>query len=845
MRHLLVFFIILAPLFAHAQDVFLSGTIRDKSGQPLDAVTVTIIDDEKNVLAYTLTNSAGNFALSLKGQKDQSSLSMVVTSIGYRKTTIPLKEEKFPLVLDIEEEPFTIAEVTVKASGIWESGDTLSYGVLKFKQAQDRSVADVLKRMPGIEVSENGTIQYQGKNISTVYVEGLDLTGGNYTQVTNNLNADKISSVQVLENHQKMKAFKDIEFSDQAALNLKLKDSAKEVAQWLVDLGIGHSAQEKSNKLSGSARIVQMRFRKRFQQFNIYRNDYTGKDITQDMGNVSEDNSGIEKTLLSPITSSVSGINGRYEDNSAHLLSSNSLWKRGEDDVLLLSASAYTDITKVNQTAYTVYKIDSIPLVLAEDNNTHDRHSELRADLQYTSNKTNLLLDNTLSLYGDFDHDRALTSANGKALRQDVRPQQFFIKDRFQTMKAGETGKWGLEGFLAFNHLPGKLLLIDGSSQRICQDALNGYLALTLVKACGHLNSVWKFGAGGQLSLLSQARDDLPSTTDSYLSLRCFASYGLTYSNAKVKASLTLPVSLLSRSYCDSIKSTDLFTYPTAYFDWSIRSSWRMTVSAQYACTPNSTENLWRSIIYRDYMNATEGNAGLSLEEGFRAAVAIQHKNVLEGLFCNLRLSFVSRYNLPLYDRSMLNNGMLLSRIISRSGKNTALGVNGGISKVFGHFTVAVNGAASVGKSTVIFNGVNMPCKNRGASGNISLSWSPLKWLSLESQPFCAVQSRDVDNSQYGSFFFGSSNKLYIPVSKFIVHAAIDYFECTKPEKSEAFFVDASVSYKTKTIEYIIGARNIFGAKSFSRTEISDYYEKTTVTKLRPREVFCDVVLNF
>ena len=111
MRHLLVFFIILAPLFAHARDVFLSGTIRDKSGQPLDAVTVTIIDDEKNVLAYTLTNSADHFALSLKGQKDQSSLSMVVTSIGYRKTTIPLKEEKFPLVLDIEEEPFTIADL--------------------------------------------------------------------------------------------------------------------------------------------------------------------------------------------------------------------------------------------------------------------------------------------------------------------------------------------------------------------------------------------------------------------------------------------------------------------------------------------------------------------------------------------------------------------------------------------------------------------------------------------------------------------------------------------------------------------------------------------------------------
>ena len=844
MRHFLAFVIFLFPLVACAQDISVSGIVRDKKGQPLESMTVTLFDGKEDVVAYGITDRNGCFVLTLGSQDDQSGLSVVVTSIGYKKTAIPLKDKRNPVIIDVEEESFTVPEITVKSAGIWESGDTLSYSIGKFKQTQDRSVADVLKRMPGISVADNGKIQYQGKDVSTVYVEGLDLTGGSYTQVTNNLDADKIGSVQILENHQKMKVLKDLDFSDQAALNLKLKDNAKEVSQWLIDIGVGRPAQKEDNDVSGNARLLQMRFGKSFQQFNIYRNDYTGEDITPDMGNMPEDDNGIEKSLLSSVFTPVPGISGRYENNAAHLLSSNSLWKKSEDDVLSLSASAYTDITKVSQSTCTEYRIGSEPLAVVEDNYSRKRHSEIRAALQYTSNGKNQLLDNILSLYGDFDHERALTSVNNKASRQDVRPQQFFIKDKFKTMKVVETGKWGLDGYLAFNHLPGRLLVMDGSSQKSRQDAFAGNLTLTSVKPCGQINSVWKFGAGGQMSLLSLARDSSSYTTYSYVSLRGFAAYGVTYSGKKVRTSFNIPVSLQSRSYGDSISALGLFIYPTFYLDWSIGPSWRMTASAQYTYTPNSTESMWQSVIYRDYMNATEGDASLSYEEGIRSGVAIQYRNILEGLFCNLRVSYVSRRHLPLYDRMMYHDGTLLSRIADRTGKDNSLTVGGGISKVFRCFTVAINGNASVGESAVMLNGVDALCKTKGASGNLSLSWSPVRWLSFESKPFCSVQVKNIDGLRYRSFFYGSNNKVYIPVSDFIFQAAIDHFKGTHPERSEATFADVSVSYKKKTIEYETGVRNIFGARSFSRTELSDYYEKTIVTELRPREMFCEIIVS-
>lgn len=67
-----------------------------------------------------------------------------------------------------------LKEVKVSAQRLLRSGDTLTYSVSSFRQGQDRSLADVITKMPGLEVKANGQIEYQGKAISKFYIEGLD-----------------------------------------------------------------------------------------------------------------------------------------------------------------------------------------------------------------------------------------------------------------------------------------------------------------------------------------------------------------------------------------------------------------------------------------------------------------------------------------------------------------------------------------------------------------------------------------------------------------------------------------------------------------------------------------------
>ena len=82
-----------------------------------------------------------------------------------------------------------------------------------------------------MDVDDDGKISYNGKNISKFYVEGMDLTDGRYNQLTNNLQAGAVKSVQILENHQPIRALQKKLTTEDIAINLKLKDNFRD--RWM------------------------------------------------------------------------------------------------------------------------------------------------------------------------------------------------------------------------------------------------------------------------------------------------------------------------------------------------------------------------------------------------------------------------------------------------------------------------------------------------------------------------------------------------------------------------------------------------------------------------------------
>ena len=137
---------------------------------PVPRATVRLTDVQGRLLNYTFAAEDGSFTI--KYDHSQTELTVHVQSMGYRSQNFVLKPSMSPVTIRLQAEPTRLRDVIVKAPDIEQRSDTLVYYTSKYARKQDRNIGDVLKRLPGIEVEDNGTIKYNGElstsSISTV-----------------------------------------------------------------------------------------------------------------------------------------------------------------------------------------------------------------------------------------------------------------------------------------------------------------------------------------------------------------------------------------------------------------------------------------------------------------------------------------------------------------------------------------------------------------------------------------------------------------------------------------------------------------------------------------------------
>ena len=256
--------------------VNVSGMVIDKEiNEPVVGASAIIKGADNKIKKFASTKADGSFAMYVPSVSD---CRLEVTMMGYAKQTIPLDSVTLPITVYLEPGTTELKEVVVKADRIREQGDTISYHVGSFAQQQDRSIGDVLRRMPGIDVAQNGKIQYQGEDINKFYIEGSDLLGGKYGIATNGINHEDVGAIEVMENHQPMQVLSGISFSDKAAINLKLKNKAKATWTFHGDAGGGWSWQPDGAIWDGE--LFAMAVMPSFQNITTFRTNNTGEDLS-------------------------------------------------------------------------------------------------------------------------------------------------------------------------------------------------------------------------------------------------------------------------------------------------------------------------------------------------------------------------------------------------------------------------------------------------------------------------------------------------------------------------------------------------------------------------------------
>lgn len=140
-----------------------------------------------------------------------------------------------------------LKEVVVRSgAAIRMKGDTLEYTADSFALRPNANVAELLKRLPGIQVQSNGKIIAQGKEVKKVLVDGDEFFSDDPALALKYLTADAIDKVQVYDKKSDQADFTGIDDGKRTkTINLKLKKNSKN--GYVGKLAAGNNGKEYYN----------------------------------------------------------------------------------------------------------------------------------------------------------------------------------------------------------------------------------------------------------------------------------------------------------------------------------------------------------------------------------------------------------------------------------------------------------------------------------------------------------------------------------------------------------------------------------------------------------------------
>ncbi|MCP4071568.1 MAG: carboxypeptidase regulatory-like domain-containing protein, partial [Hyphomicrobiales bacterium] len=167
----------------------------------------------------------------------------VTTSyLGYLPQTITVNTTKQDLTKNfvLKENPNQLDEVILNYTPpVTVKKDTITYKVDAFVTGEERKLREVLKKLPGVEVDRIGNVTVQGKRVTKVLVEDKTFFTGNSKLAVNNIPADAVDKVEILDNYNEVAMLKNLQDSEDMAMNIKLKEDKKKFAFGDVEVGAG------------------------------------------------------------------------------------------------------------------------------------------------------------------------------------------------------------------------------------------------------------------------------------------------------------------------------------------------------------------------------------------------------------------------------------------------------------------------------------------------------------------------------------------------------------------------------------------------------------------------------
>jgi hypothetical protein len=338
--------------------------------------------------------------------------------------------------------------------------DTI-YNVAALQSQDDRSIGDVMRKIPGLEVSKSGGITYQGTAIGNFYIEGMDLMERKYGVATNNVPADAVSSVEIIENHQAIKILKGDAASSTLAINLKMRNNKLARPVGTVEAGGGYGFDDLLWRLN----VFGLEVGKNSQTILMYKTNNTGEDVTTELSEqtISSANAAsyrpLPTGLLNETGFSYPPLNeARYLFNKSHVVSLNHLKKITEDKQFRVNFNYQNDVRDETSSKISAYFLENGTLEIKENTLLERKMNALDGILTFTDNVAGHYFNDALKTLVRW-RDTQSDVQNRTPILQQFALSDFYIQNDLKFTKKMGGRIWNFTSFARYFSTPQQLTI--------------------------------------------------------------------------------------------------------------------------------------------------------------------------------------------------------------------------------------------------------------------------------------------------------------------------------------------------------------------------------------------------
>ena len=865
---LLLLVVPLRAVNAQTQTISVHGQAHCGTEKVVGALVTMLQPADSSIVAYATTDKQGFYTLKATTQLSEVLLS--ISGFNIKQKTTRIKAHSQALDFHVEEENRILREVVVKSQKLWGNRDTLNYLVSTYTRDKDRSIGDVLKKLPGITIEDNGVIKYQGNPINHFYIENLDMLQGRYNLATQGIKAEDVATVQVLENHEHIRSRQDQTPSERAAINLKIKDKAKGIWSKSADLGTGHNHDE----TLWEAMLQTMYFGKDKQHMLRYSGDNLGRSLemgTDHYGFSSEGNSRMVSLVehsSPPIGNSLFGYR--------HSINLNNLTKLSDSITINYNLNYNHNFASGHSFSQTIYFLpNGEKQLLMEDiaDRTHTHSANIQ--LIYEKNLQRRYLKNAFSLWGRWNEGRGEIlsghqfhppipngTSGDSSISQALHYRSLGVTNR--THWVYRTAKGGGFEWISTNRVSKtpQTLIIAGERPAHQDIEITAISTSNSFRLLRDLRSYkWTLSSSGNLNtnytILTSAltHPNIPVAPYGDMNhLHTSVDLGpvAQYTSGNFQSELSLPVALTYTALHNAAvegEETDahrlrLYLQPSFSLHWKASDYFTLNANAHYSVSETPWRKLLTANVMQNYRSLSRYRATLDNSYNAGAHFKVAFKDIFSSAFAHLEGNWQRSWSDIAYGTTLdAQAHTIVEAAYMPNHSNRYILTAYGRKDIDWHtLQIELSATRSWGESEMLRQSVLTTYSTTGYALQGTLSFDIVSGYRLD---YKATWQRQRSTAPQQTFTFDELSQRaelslrLLPSRLFLnLHASHTHNSSLASERKDYLFIGSSLQFKfAKKVEFNLNGDNLTNIRSYSSRSIGDMENYYSEYYLRPLSI--------